>query len=62
MNFKKWVKSIQTAGYNGASTVYVWFPNSKWCQLIQLKKHNLKWFVPVEVEQQSNYPQLKDRE
>ena len=21
MNFKKWVKSIQTAGYNGASTV-----------------------------------------
>jgi hypothetical protein len=23
MNFKKWVKSIQTAGYNGARTVYV---------------------------------------
>ena len=22
MNFKKWVKSIQTAGYNGACTVY----------------------------------------
>ena len=22
MNFKKWVKSIQTAGYNGAGTVY----------------------------------------
>ena len=22
MNFKKWVKSIQNAGYNGASTVY----------------------------------------
>jgi hypothetical protein len=22
MNFKKWVKSIQTAGYNGARTVY----------------------------------------
>ena len=21
MNFKKWVKSIQTAGYNGAGTV-----------------------------------------
>ena len=21
MNFKKWVKSIQTAGYNGACTV-----------------------------------------
>jgi hypothetical protein len=21
MNFKKWVKSIQTAGYNGARTV-----------------------------------------
>ena len=26
MNFKKWVKSIQTAGYNGARTVdYVGF-------------------------------------
>ena len=23
MNFKKWVKSIQTAGYNGARTVVV---------------------------------------
>ena len=23
MNFKKWVKSIQTAGYNGAHTVLV---------------------------------------
>ena len=22
MNFKKWVKSIQTAGYNGARTVF----------------------------------------
>ena len=22
MNFKKWVKSIQTEGYNGARTVY----------------------------------------
>ena len=22
MNFKKWVKSVQTAGYNGARTVY----------------------------------------
>jgi hypothetical protein len=22
MNFKKWVKSIQTAGYNGARTVH----------------------------------------
>ena len=22
MNFKKWVKSIQTAGYNGARMVY----------------------------------------
>jgi hypothetical protein len=22
MNFKKWVKSIQTAAYNGARTVY----------------------------------------
>ena len=25
MNFKKWVKSIQTAGYNGARTVYFYF-------------------------------------
>ena len=25
MNFKKWVKSIQTAGYNGARTVFVVF-------------------------------------
>ena len=23
MNFKKWIKSIQTAGYNGARTVYI---------------------------------------
>ena len=23
MNFKKWVKSIQTAGYNGARTVFI---------------------------------------
>ena len=23
MNYKKWVKSIQTAGYNGARTVYI---------------------------------------
>ena len=23
LTFKKWVKNIQTAGYNGASTVYV---------------------------------------
>jgi hypothetical protein len=22
MNFKKWVKSVQTAGYNGAHTVF----------------------------------------
>ena len=29
MNFKKWVKSIQTVDYNGALTVYVlvnWIP------------------------------------
>ena len=26
MNFKKWVKSIQTAGYNGAHTVSVKYP------------------------------------
>jgi hypothetical protein len=25
MNLKKWVKSIQTAGYNGARTVYIFF-------------------------------------
>jgi hypothetical protein len=24
LDFKKWVKSIQTAGYNGARTVYTW--------------------------------------
>ena len=24
LDFKKWVKSIQTAGYNGARTVYIW--------------------------------------
>ena len=23
MNFKKWVKSIKTVGYNGAHTVYI---------------------------------------
>ena len=23
LNFKKWIKSIQTAGYNGARTVYI---------------------------------------
>ena len=25
LDFKKWVKNIQTAGYNGACTVYVYF-------------------------------------
>ena len=29
MNFKKWVKSIQTAGYNGARTVYIYEQISK---------------------------------
>ena len=27
MNLKKWVKSIQTAGYNGARTVRAYCPN-----------------------------------
>ena len=27
MNFKKWVKSIQTAGYNGARTVITYLSN-----------------------------------
>ena len=27
MNFEKWVKSIQTAGYNGAVTVYYFVTN-----------------------------------
>ena len=27
MNFKKWVKSIQTAGYDGARTVGIYFLN-----------------------------------
>ena len=26
MNFKKWVKNIQTAGYNGARTVFAFYP------------------------------------
>ena len=25
MNFKKWVKNIQTAGYNGSHTVLIFF-------------------------------------
>ena len=29
MNFKKWVKSIQTAGYNGAQTVFWGVANLK---------------------------------
>ena len=29
MNFKKWVKSIQTAAYNGARTVFYYHVNSK---------------------------------
>ena len=29
MNFKKWVKSKQTAGYNGAGTVYLFEGRSK---------------------------------
>ena len=29
MNFKKWVKNIQTVGYNGARTVYINFPLHK---------------------------------
>jgi hypothetical protein len=32
MNFKKWVKSIQTAGYNGAGTVDEFFsPSDEFC-------------------------------
>jgi hypothetical protein len=34
MNFKKWVKSIQTAAYNGARTVYVFwleYPSKLFC-------------------------------
>ena len=37
MNFKKWVKSIQTAGYNGARTVYT---NQK-----HLLQFVLEWYV-----------------
>ena len=29
MNFKKWVKSMQTAGYNGARTVYIYLTKLK---------------------------------
>ena len=35
MNFKKWVKSIQTAGYNGARTVY------KICYNFQIQKRTV---------------------
>jgi hypothetical protein len=50
MNFKKWVKSIQTAGYNGARTVvilillglhsngdYGWLPNGGWYMKVHYK-------------------------
>ena len=34
MNFKKWVKSIQTAGYNGVRTVYIRLAWAhQWCSV-----------------------------
>jgi hypothetical protein len=38
MNFKKWVKSIQTAAYNGARTVYkdIYKEKNKECLLDKL--------------------------
>jgi len=41
MNFKKWVKSIQTAGYNGARTVYISYNISFYKQYFH-KKHILE--------------------
>jgi hypothetical protein len=35
MNFKKWVKSIQTAGYNGARTVHI----SNFVNVLQILLH-----------------------
>ena len=42
MNFKKLVKSIQTAGYNGACRVYV------------LKSNGLKYVEPEQLPTQEN--------
>jgi hypothetical protein len=44
MNFKKWVKSIQTAGYNGARTVFYLIKKSseKLCQNTPL--HSVQCF------------------
>jgi hypothetical protein len=37
LNFKKWVKSIQTAGYNGARTV-CYFQRYSWCEKIHFEE------------------------
>jgi hypothetical protein len=36
LNFKKWVKSIQTAGYNGARTVSITQRDPTGAQLVDL--------------------------
>jgi hypothetical protein len=40
MNFKKWVKSIQTAGYNGARMVFTGLKNTLNHGKIQIAAYN----------------------
>ena len=37
MNFKKWVKSTQTAGYNGTRTVSQFIQAENWIDFFQRK-------------------------
>ena len=46
MNFKKWVKSIQTAGYNGARTVYGFFSRIDY-SAIETSDYELNTFLTL---------------
>jgi hypothetical protein len=47
MNFKKWVKSIQTADYNGARTVYSkdQIISKANCQAVNCSKKQMNEFI-----------------
>ena len=47
MNFKKWVKSIQTAGYNGARTVYSFTIHSTNKEIYLIEGHSLHDIVVI---------------
>ena len=52
MNFKKWVKSIQTAGYNGARTVLIYLA-------LEIIEHCLEENKPR--QEMENYHNMSDQ-